>query len=81
MTDAEVLAEFENLPDAVKNTPMVQERMNWLRNDPETAANHDFGYTFEYLRKAHPEHFAVGGSVQPAHFDDLEAFLSRKIEV
>lgn len=77
MTRDEVLQEFENLPEKIKNSGMVQERMNWLRNDPETAANHDFGYTLDYLRKAHPEHFAVGGLVQPAHFDDLTAFLSR----
>lgn len=77
MTAPEILEEFEKLPEAIKKSGMVQERINWLRNDPETAANHDFGYTLDYLRKAHPEHFAVGGSVQPAHFDDLEAFLSR----
>lgn len=77
LTRPEMLQQYEALPDALKNTGFVQERINWLKTQDETP-NYNYQDALDYLRQAHPEHFAQGGSIQPAHFDNLEAFLSRQ---
>lgn len=78
MTREEMLKEYENLPEIIKNTGAVEERIGWLRDRPVSDySGYDFGGYLDYLRQANPQHFAGGGSVQPAHFDDLTAFLSR----
>lgn len=76
VTPQEMLQQYENLPDTAKSMPMVQERMNWLKEGKNL--DYDFTDNLDYIARNSWGRYAQGGSVQPAHFDDLSAFLSRK---
>lgn len=76
ITRQEMLKLYEDLPDTAKSMSMVQERINWLKE----GSNPDYDYqdNLRYITQNSWGRYADGGSVQPAHFDDLSAFLSRK---
>lgn len=75
ITRQEMLKLYEDLPDTAKSMSMVQERINWLKE----GSNPDYDYqdNLRYITQNSWGRYADGGSVQPAHFDDLTAFLSR----
>jgi len=75
VTPQEMLQQYENLPDTAKSMPMVQERMNWLKEGKNL--DYDFTDNLDYIARNSWGRYAQGGLVQPSHFDDLSAFLSR----
>ena len=75
ITPQEMLQQYENLPDTAKSMPMVQERMNWLKEGKNL--DYDFTDNLDYIARNSWGRYADGGLVQPDYFDDLSAFLSR----